>query len=328
MASGGNQAILCDDMGISSKTFKRWKLEKVDKREGPLTRLANKLTNTEKEEIIKISTSKEFMDLPPCQIVPRLADQGKYVASESSFYRVLREFKLLHHRGKAKKKSSHRESSLIATGPNQIYSWDITYLRGPIKGQFYYLYMFMDIFSRKIVGYEVHENECNIKASNLIEDICEKEGVKGKNIVLHSDNGGPMKGLTMLAMLYSLGITPSFNRPSVSNDNPFSESLFRTLKYCPTYPKEAFGGQEEARSWVKSFVDWYNNSYFHSGIKFVTPSNRHQNNDVKILLSRKKVYETAKEKNPLRWSKNIRNWDYVTKVYLKKVEKIEFKKVS
>ncbi len=193
------------------KTLKRWEINVEDKRKGPKTAPANKFANEEKEEILRISTTEEFMDLPPCQIVPALADKGKYIASESTFYRVLRENKLLEHRGKSKRPETKKPEPLTATGPNEIYSWDITYLKGPIAGQFYYLYMFMDIFSRKIVGYEVHENECNIKSSKLIEEICKKEGVRNWQVTLHADNGGAMKGATMLATLQKLGIVPSFS---------------------------------------------------------------------------------------------------------------------
>lgn len=313
------------------KTFKRWEIDIEDKRKGPATVPANKLSNEEKEEIVRISTTEEFMDLPPCQIVPKLADKGNYIASESSFYRVLKENKLLEHRGKSKKPSHHRPAPLTATGPNQIYSWDITYLRGPIAGQFYYLYMFMDIFSRKVVGYEVHENECSIKSSKLIEKICEMEAVEEKQLTLHSDNGGAMKGATMLATLQKLGIVPSFSRPRVSDDNPFSESLFKTVKYCQHYPSRPFESLDKATTWVDEFVEWYNYDHLHSGIKFVTPSDRHAGRDKKILARRKIVYETAKIKNPNRWSGSTRDWDSIEKVnlnHLQKQKELDRKKAS
>lgn len=303
------------------KTFKRWKLDIEDKRKGPKTAPANKLANKEKEEIVRIATTEEFMDLPSCQIVPALAEKGKYVASESSFYRVLRENKLLEHRGKSKKTDSRRPRPLRATAPNQIYSWDITYLKGPIAGQFYYLYMFMDIFSRKVVGHEVHENECNVKASTLIEKVCEAEGIKENKVTLHSDNGGAMKGATMLATLQRLGIVPSLSRPRVSDDNQFSESLFKTVKYCPQYPSRPFESIKEAKDWVEEFVDWYNNQHLHSGIKFVTPADRHSVKDEEILARRKIVYETAKLKNPNRWSHQTRDWSFTENVDLNHLQK-------
>ena len=331
MEQGCRKLIACDDIGIDIKTFKRWKSDVEDKRKGPSSMPANKLTEEEKEEIVTLSTTEEFMDLPPCQIVPALADKGRFIASESSFYRVLKERKLLEHRGKSKRPESKRPAPLVATKPNEIYSWDITFLRGPIAGQFYYLYMFMDIFSRKIVGYEVHENECMIKSSNLIEKICEEEKIEKDQVTLHSDNGGAMKGATMLATLQRLGIVPSFSRPRVSDDNPYSESLFKTVKYCPSYPDKPFKSLEEARKWVNEFVDWYNNRHLHSGIKFVTPADRHAGKDMDILKRRKVVYETAKLKNPNRWSKEIKNWNRVEKVnlnHLQNKREVDRKKAS
>lgn len=303
-------------MGINIKTFKRWKTDTEDKRKGPLTVPANKLSEDEVQEIVRISTTAEYVDLPPTQIVPSLADKGIYLASESSFYKVLKEKKMLEHRGKSKKKSDNRPAPLVALGPNQIYSWDITYLRSNIAGKFYYLYMFMDIYSRKVVGHEVFDVESMEHSSALIERICECEGVRKDQLVLHSDNGGAMKGATMLATLQKLGVVPSFSRPRVSDDNPYSESLFKTLKYCPEYPSKPFASIDEANAWVNKFVFWYNNIHLHSGIKFVTPASRHAMKDEKILENRKEIYEAAKLKNPNRWSGQTRNWKKIEKVYL------------
>jgi len=299
------------------KTLERWKKCSEDKRRGPRTVPANKLSEEEREEIIKIATSEEFKDDSPCQIVPALADRGKYVASESTFYRILREEKMLEHRGKSKERNyNNKPAPLVATGPNQVYSWDITYLKAAITGTFFYLYMFMDIFSRKIVGFTVHETESMDFSSRLLSEICKAENISREQLVLHSDNGSPMKGATMLATMKHLGVVPSFSRPKVSDDNPYSESLFKTLKYCPEYPSKPFSSIEAAREWVEQFVDWYNNKHLHSGIKFVTPEDRHRGKDSEILKRRKVVYETAKLSNPNRWSGKTRNWDRVECVYL------------
>jgi transposase InsO family protein len=303
-------------MGINVKTFKRWKMDLEDKRKGPITAPANKLTEEEVSEIIRVSTSAEYVDLAPTQIVPSLADKGIYIASESSFYKILNEKKLLEHRGKSKRKAHDRPAPLVAFGPNEIYSWDITYLRSDVAGKFYYLYMFMDIYSRKIVGHEVYEVESMELSAKLIERICECEGVKKDQLVLHSDNGGAMKGATMLATLQKLGVIPSFSRPRVSDDNPFSEALFKTLKYCPAFPSKPFSSTKEANAWVEKFVYWYNNIHLHSGIKYVTPTSRHAMKDGAILEKRKKVYEEAKMKNPNRWSGDTRNWKKNEKVFL------------
>lgn len=298
------------------KTFKRWKIDTEDKRQGPLSAPANKLTAEEVAEIVRVSTCREYMDLPPSQIVPSLADKGIYIASEFSFYKVLREHKLLEHRGKSKQKTNNRPAPLVATAPNQIYSWDITYLKGPIAGQFYYLYMFMDIYSRKIVGFRVHECESMDFSAQLLEEICLREGILKEQLILHSDNGGPMKGATMIVTMQRLGVMPSFSRPRVSDDNPYSEALFKTLKYCPEYPSTPFPSIKAANEWVEKFVIWYNHIHLHSGIKFVTPASRHEGKDAAILEKRKEVYQQAKMKNPNRWSRGIRNWGKVEKVYL------------
>jgi len=303
-------------MEIDLKTFKRWKIDVEDKRRGPISSPANKLLPEEVDEIVRVCTTEEYADLPPCQIVPLLADKGIYIAGESSFYKILKERKLLEHRGKSKPKSTSKPLPLVATGPNQIYSWDITYLRSSVSGMFYYLYMFMDIYSRKIVGHEVYNCESMEKSSRLIEAICVKEKISKDQLILHSDNGGAMKGATMLATLQKLGVVPSFSRPRVSDDNAYSEALFKTLKYCPEYPSKPFGSIEEANAWVRKFSHWYNHVHLHSGIKFVTPASRHEKKDGEILERRKKVYEEARLKNPNRWPRHTRNWNKIEEVYL------------
>ncbi len=174
----------------------------------------------------------------------------------------------------------------------------------------------MDIFSRKIVGWQVHENESMEKSSSLVARICMEENINPHQLILHADNGGSMKGATMLATLQKLGVVPSFSRPKVSDDNPFSESLFKTLKYCPQYPSSEFSSIVEASAWVKNFVSWYNFEHLHSGIKFVTPVQKHLGLDVEILNKRKLLYEKAREKNPNRWTGKTRNWNVVTEVNL------------
>ena len=189
----------------------------------------------------------------------------------------------------------------------------------------------MDIFSRKIVGYDIHSEESMEHSSKLVERICVNEGVEKGQLVLHADNGGSMKGATMLATLEKLGVAPSFSRPRVSNDNPFSESLFKTLKYCPKYP-DRFQSIEESKQWMLVFTDWYNSKHLHSGIKYVTPSERHQGLDIKILKKRNAVYEKAKSRNPGRWNnRNVRNWDRIEKVNLNHLQKdrnIDIRNVS
>lgn len=200
-----------------------------------------------------------------------------------------------------------------------MYTWDITYLNGPIKGTHYYLYVISDLFSRKIVSWEVWEEESATNASELIRRAVISEGLTNRNqpLVLHSDNGSPMKGSTMLETLYNLGITPSRSRPRVSNDNAYAESLFKTLKYRCNYQPEGFANIEEARKWVLNFVDWYNNNHRHSGIKFLTPNQRHgESFGHDVLKRREMVYKTAKLKNPGRWTRDTRDWSLKDEVWL------------
>lgn len=238
------------------------------------------------------------------------------MASESTFYRILKVAGLNAHRQRSKPASRKKPKELVAFAPNQVYSWDITYLKSEVRGMFFYLYVFMDVFSRKIVGFEVYDEQSSVHAARLVQSICKREEIEQDQLCLHSDNGGPMKGATMLAKLQSLGVMPSFSRPSVSDDNPYSESLFRTLKYCPQYPSKPFTTAHSAREWTKSFVQWYNEVHLHSGINFVTPGSRHRGEDLKTLEHRHAVYEKAKEKNPARWSGNTRNWSHIKEVFL------------
>lgn len=308
----------CELLELDIRTLQRWQQESSlkDKRCGPITEPANKLTAEERARILETANSPEYCNQPPGQIVPNLADKKIYIGSESSFYRVLKKESMLQHRSASRPKTHRKPDELDATKPNQLWSWDITYLPSNIYGKFYYLYLFLDVFSRKIVGFKVHESESAEHAANVVSSAYTAENLREGDVILHSDNGSPMKGSTMLATLQMLGIVPSFSRPSVSNDNPYSESLFKTLKYCPQYPTKPFASAEEAQAWVLKFVHWYNNIHQHSSISFVTPNARHQGLDKVILENRTQVYEQARLKNPNRWSKKVRNWDRVDEVYL------------
>jgi transposase InsO family protein len=318
VADGASQEKVCGMLGVTEKSVQRWRVKPVlgDQRRGPKTTPANKLSADERAKLVTVATNAEFREVSPHQIVPRLADRGEYLASESTIYRVMRAEKLMAHRGRSKPREVARPRAYEATGPRQLLSWDITYLRSQIAGQYFYLYLFLDVFSRKIVGWEVHDCESAEHSSRLLTKICLSEGIQKNQIVVHADNGGPMKGATILVTMQRLGVMPSFSRPSVSNDNPFSESLFKTLKYCPQYPSKPFATIEAARAWVGEFVTWYNTMHLHSAIGFTTPESRHCGDDTAILAKRKTVYELAKQQNPTRWSGKTRNWDKVETVRL------------
>ena len=320
------------ELGLSIRTMQRW-VEggevKADQR--PLiVRPAppNKLSAAERNKIVAVCNQPEYASVPPSQIVPRLADKGRYLGSESSFYRVLNEAGQLNHRGHSKEvKRSKAPTTHIATGANQVWSWDISYLPSNVRGLYHYLYLIEDIYSRKIVGWEVHSRETGESAAELMQRTVIAEQCFCKPLVLHSDNGSPMKSYTLQSKLADLGITPSHSRPRVSNDNAYSESLFRTLKYCPQWPSQGFASLEIARDWVSGFVSGYNNEHRHSRIKFVTPAQRHRGEDKAILEKRANVYELAKARNPERWSGKTRNWRPVGDVTLNP-EKEEIKEAA
>ena len=197
-----------------------------------------------------------------------------------------------------------------------MFSWDITYLLTRVTGHYFYLYLFLDIFSRKIVGWQVYENESSEPAGAVMRKICLCERIAPGQVVLHSDNGSPMKGAAMFATQQAPGVMPSLSRPAVSNDNPYSESLFRTLKYRPDYPARAFETLLAVRQWLGAFVNWSNLEHRHSAIRFVTPHERHTGQDSALLSKRADIYEAGRATNPQRWSGATRNWQPVRVVYL------------
>ena len=334
VASGSRLSPACQELGITERTYYRW--ERQQKRLGDISdqrptaqhpEPANKLSNEEREKILEVVSQPEYKDLPPCEIVPALADKGEYIASESTFYRVLREHHMAGHRGRSSAPVKRQVSTHVATAPNQVWMWDITYLNGPAKGMFYYLYMISDLFSSDIVGWEVWPEESAEHAAELIERTSVgQRRLTTTPLVLHSDNGSPMKGATMLEKLYQLGITPSNSRPRVSNDNARAESLFRTLKYRPNFQPKGFATIEEARIWCQHFVHWYRYEHHHSALQFLTPAQRHETEDHGhgILAKRHAVYESAKRQHPERWNgRDTRDWTIEDVVYLNPDQQVE-----
>ena len=317
MAAGSRLEPACDILGLSARTVQRWRGQGggEDQRDGPRREPANKLTAAERRRFLEVANSPEYRDMSPKQIVPRLADLGTYLASESTLYRLLRAEGQLAHR-EPSRPPSPRPREWVACGPAEVWSWDITYLRSPIRGQFYYLYLITDVWSRKITGWTVHTEESAEHASELFCETCDGLELDPKGIVLHSDNGGPMKGSTMLATLQTLGVVASFSRPRVSDDNPYSEALFRTMKYRPNYPARPFADIGEANVWVEGFVTWYNTEHRHSAIRFVTPDERHFGRETALLENRRRVYERARRRRPERWTGATRNWTPIGDVHL------------
>lgn len=313
VAAGARKARACALLGLSLRTVQRWTRDggvTEDRRpsaERPTP--PNALSAAERAEVLAVCNSPEHASLPPSQIVPRLADRGIYLASESTFYRVLRDDDAQHRRGRAKApRAPAPPPSHTAHGPCQVWCWDITYLPGPVRGTFFYLYLILDLYSRKIVGWDVHAQENATHASALVRRAVLAEGCLGRPLVLHADNGSPQKGSTLMVTLDRLGVTPSYSRPRVSDDNAYAETLFRTLKYRPAYPVNGFADLAEARAWVLDFVRWYNTEHRHSRLRFVTPQQRHTGADAAILAQRQALYAQAKAAHPQRWSGPTRDW--------------------
>lgn len=309
----------CDVVGVSLRTIQRWRArpEGDDRRCGPRRELPNALSAGERERALAVMRDPVYAGLSPKQLVPRLADEGRYLASESTMYRLQHRYGLRHSQLPVRRTHLTRANSVHrATRPNQVWSWDITWLPTTVRGRYFYLYLVMDVWSRRIVGWAVWDHESADRAAELIQRICADSAIDPKGLVLHSDNGTPMRGATMIATLQWLGVVPSFSRPHVSDDNPYSEALFRTLKHTAAYPRLPFASIEMARTWVARFVAWYNGEHRHSGIRYVTPDERHFGREQAVLAARRAVYERARRMHPARWSRDVRDWTPIQAVLL------------
>lgn len=317
MQAGARQASACAELGLNERTLQRWRHAPEDGRPSARRAVpANKLSEAERQAVLEAANRPGYVSLTPHQIVPKLADEGIYLASESTFYRVLKAAGQAGRRGRSHRPRRRPLTTHRADGPNQVWCWDITWLPTTVKGRFFYWYMMQDIYSRKLVVNEVHESESAEHASQLLARGCLREQTAGRPLVLHSDNGMAMKGATMRATMQELGVAPSYSRPRVSNDNAYAEALFRTAKYCPLWPERPFETLEDARAWVLQFVRWYNEEHRHSGLKYVTPNQRHRGEASGLLARRTRVYEAARDRHPQRWSTSIRNWALWDAVYL------------
>jgi len=306
-------------VGISARTIQRWRKQPDgdDGRCGPHHRPHNALSPLEERQVVNVLTSSRYAGLSPKQLVPQLADEGLYLASESTMYRIQRRYGIRHRKRTARRTHVTRARAVHqATQPNQVWSWDITLLPTTVRGAYLRLYFVMDVWSRRIVGWRIAANESGTLAADLATRVCRDDKVDPRGLVLHSDNGAPMRSSTMIATLQWLGIVPSFSRPHVSDDNPYSEALFRTLKHTPAYPRLPFVDMASAQQWVARFVDWYNRVHRHSAIRYVTPDERHFGREHDILANRQQLYELARRSNPERWTGNTRNWTPIESVTL------------
>jgi putative transposase len=314
----------CEVAGIDLRTLQRWKAEEGltqgDGRPRAVRPVCgHALSPEERAALLAVANEPRFASVPPARIVPMLADEGVYLGSESSMARVLREHGQNAHRGRAKApKAAKPPTTHIATAPGQVWCWDMTYLPTQVMGRRFHLYLILDLYSRKIISAEVHDSDSADHAVHLVRRTALAEGIADKEAkpVLHGDNGSTLKATTVLAMLQWLGVKPSYSRPRVSDDNAYAESLFRTAKYRPEFPARGFASLDEARSWAAEFMRWYNEEHRHSGIRYVTPEQRHSGQDKAILAARHELYLKAKQRHPARWSGNTRDWSHIAAVTL------------
>jgi putative transposase len=327
-AAGARLAPACGLAGIDARTFQRWRagegLARGDRRpEAVRPTPSHALGEAERARIVALADEPRFAAVPPARIVarivPALADEGVYVASEASFHRVLRAHGQMSRRGRARPpRTVGPPSTHVATGPGQVWGWDVTFLPTRVRGRWLYLFLILDLYSRKVVGFEVHETDQAGHAAHLVRRTALAEGIHARLVrpALHGDNGASLKGTTVLAMPHWLGIAPSHSRPRVSDDNAFAEALFRTAKYRPEFPSAGFADLVEARRWAAAFVHWYNHEHRHGGIRHVTPAQRHAGQDGPVLAARHALYQRAREANPRRWSGRTRDWTPVGAVTL------------
>ena len=309
---GARLRLACSTAGIELRTLQRWNasdgLVRGDGRPLAVRPIpGHALSEVERVHLL----APRFAAVPPARIVPMLADEGIYLASESTFSRVLKAQGQTAHRGRAKAPKAVRPPTThIATEPRQVWCWDMTYLPAQVMGRWFFLYLILDLYSRKIVGWEAHDVDHADHAAHLVRRTALAEGIAtmGTKPVLHGDNGSTLKATTVLAMLNWLGVKPSYSRPRVSDDNAYAESLFRTAKYRPEFPSKGFADLDEARAWAAGFVRWYNFDHRHSGIRYVSPAQRHAGDDHAILAARHALYLEARKLKPARWSGNTRNW--------------------
>ena len=297
----------CEAFNVPRASFYRY----LDKRGQPQGDISNRptpplaLSPIEKQSVLEALYSERFQDKTPYEAYATLLDDGVYYCSISTMYRILSaEHGDVEDRRRQVKRPNYSKPELLATMPNQVWSWDITKLKGPVKWTYFYLYVIMDIFSRYVVGWMVAHQESTALAKRLIEQSCIKHNIEPEQLTLHADRGSSMKSKGVAQLLADLGVTKTHNRPHVSNDNPYSESQFKTLKYCPEFPGR-FGSIQDSRAFCQRFFPWYNQEHYHSGIALMTPENVHYGMAPKIYEDRANVLKTAFNLNPKRFKGNV-----------------------
>lgn len=292
----------CQALGVSRATF--YRRQRPSGRRQPRSTPARALCESEREHVLDVLASPRFVDRSPAEVVATLLEEGKYLCSERTMYRVLAASQPVRERRNQLQHPSYAKPELVATAVNQVWSWDVTKLLGPEKWRYFYLYVILDIFSRYVVGWMVADRENSTLAGRLIEETCHKQGVEPAVLTLHSDRGAPMTSKCTAQLLADLGVTRSLSRPQVSDDNPFSEAQFKTLKYHPGFPGR-FPGIDAAIAFCRSFFPWYNTEHRHGGIAMLTPHDVHHGRGAAVLEQRHRTLEAAWAAHPERFVHGI-----------------------
>lgn len=297
-AKPGSVSALCQSLGVSRATYYRRQKDKpLPKKRPPSHR---RLSQEEREIILDTLCSEEFADSSPYQVHATLLQRGEYLCSIRTMYRILQENGAVKERRAQRRHPKHAKPQLTAQGPNQVWTWDITKLPGPYKGIVYCLYVILDLFSRYVVSWTIEDSESTSAAKRLVQHAVDNQGVVPQQLVIHADRGAPMTSKGLYALFDNLGVTGSHSRPRVSNDNAFSESHFKTVKYHACYPKR-FPSLENARRYFEDWFQWYNHEHHHLGLGLFTPAQAHHGSYKKIQLTRQSALDAAYAKHPERF---------------------------
>ncbi len=262
------------------------------------------LKHEERQAVRDVLNSERFVDSVPRQVYATLLDEGVYLCSWRTMYRILDEFAEVRERRNQLTHPAYTKPELLATAPNQLWSWDITKLLGPAKWTYFYLYVILDVFSRYVVGWMIAEREAASLAETLIAETCAKQGIARDQLTLHADRGSSMRSKPVALLLSDLGVTKTHTRPYTSNDNPYSEAQFKTLKYRPDFP-DRFGSLVDARGWAQPFFQWYNNEHYHTGLNLMTPAMIHYGLAETVRDQRNQVLQTAYAAHPERFVRGV-----------------------
>jgi len=293
----------CNAMGLPRSTFYRltsYPFKKSSGESGSTQESSRGLDKEEQEQVRAILNSERFVDCSPYVVYATLLDEGIYLCSISTMYRILRANGEVRERRNQRKLPSYRKPELLATKPNMLWSWDISWIKGPVPGKYYYIYVILDVFSRYIVAWTIAEVESADLAQELIDFACQKQDIQSGDLTLHSDRGPAMRSIPVAHLLEQLGVAKSHSRPYVSDDNPYSEAQFKTMKYRSDYPNR-FDSIDQARSWTRNFIQWYNFEHLHSGIGLITPAALHVGQAQQIFEQRQLTLDAAYQNHPERF---------------------------